>query len=202
MTGALAHVARVCVGSRNAAKIEAARLAVRAYAPAASVCGSDVGSGVAEQPVGLEEIRRGAANRARAARAVDGACLGVGIEDGLVRLDDALVLNVGCAVVTDGGREGVGLSSAFAYPPEACGPAFEQGEPVGELFDALWRAGKGEALAAPSGRGEGNIGLLSGGVLPRSEYGRHAVLCALLPFLHPDWYAACASPSAPVEARP
>ena len=34
----------------------------------------------------------------------------------------------------------------------------------------------------------GNVGRLSLGALSRAEYARHAVLCALLPFLHPDLY--------------
>ena len=40
----------------------------------------------------------------------------------------------------------------------------------------------------PSARTSGNIGKLTLGVLPRSDYARHAVLCALVSFLHPDLY--------------
>ena len=36
--------------------------------------------------------------------------------------------------------------------------------------------------------GVGNVGKLTLGVLTRSEYARHAVLCALIAFLHPDLY--------------
>jgi len=36
----------------------------------------------------------------------------------------------------------------------------------------------------------GNVGKLTAGVLPRSEYARHAVLCALVAFLNPDLYPA------------
>jgi non-canonical (house-cleaning) NTP pyrophosphatase len=35
----------------------------------------------------------------------------------------------------------------------------------------------------------GNIGKLTLGVLPRSEYTRHAVLCALVALIHGDLYA-------------
>jgi non-canonical (house-cleaning) NTP pyrophosphatase len=34
----------------------------------------------------------------------------------------------------------------------------------------------------------GNVGKLTLGVLPRSEYTRHAVLCALVALLHGDLY--------------
>ena len=36
----------------------------------------------------------------------------------------------------------------------------------------------------------GNVGKLTGGALTRAEYTRHAVLCALTPFVHPGLYAA------------
>ena len=96
---------------------------------------------------------------------------------------------VGAAVVTDGNREGLGFSSLFAYPPACVVPALESREPIGEVFDALWRThSREETSPGPSGRSMGNIGMLTLGVLPRSEYGRHAVVCALIRLLHPEIY--------------
>lgn len=205
---ALAAVRRVRVGSTNPPKIAAVCAALAPWAPEAKVDGVDVPSGVAEQPLGFGEIVAGARNRARAAAAAGPCDLGVGIEDGLVMLEGVLdePLNVGAAAVTDGRRESVALSSAFAYPPGCARRAFSERAPVGELFDALWarRAGGPPALAEsptapgrepraaspPSGRTLGNIGVLSLGALPREEYARHAVVCALLRFLHPDLYFA------------
>jgi inosine/xanthosine triphosphatase len=190
----LVGVRRVRVGTANPPKLEAVRLAVRAYSPAAEVEGVAVESGVPEQPVGFDEILRGARNRAGAAGASAACDLSVGIEDGLVELPglgSGPVLNMGCVIVTDGKREGMGISSAFAYPPACVAPAFEAREPIGELFDAYWReqrAGSPSPNSAPSAISSGNVGKLSLGVLNRSEYARHAVLCALIPFLHPDLY--------------
>ncbi len=145
----------------------------------------------------------GARNRARAAFE-NGPCdLAVGIEDGLVRLaasdeegsglED--VYNVGCAWLTDGTREGHGFSSGFAYPPDCVAPAWRERAPIGDLFDARWRAARspdppaaGPATDAPSGRGVGNIGMLTGGRLDRSAYGAQAVVCGLVRFLHTDLY--------------
>lgn len=72
--------------------------------------------------------------------------------------------------------------------------------PIGALFDELWRAREpdmsfGEPSqpslpSQPTGRGVGNIGKLTLGVLPRAEYARHAVVCAFVRFLHPDLYFA------------
>lgn len=187
------------VGTASPPKIEAVRLAVRAYRSDAEVEGVAVESGVSEQPVGFEEIIRGARNRACAAASSGGCDLSVGIEDGLVSLpglDHAPALNMGCVIVTDGEREGLGFSSGFAYPPECLAPAIETREPIGELFDAYWRRHSKEGSsepALPSAASSGNVGKLSLGVLNRSEYARHAVLCALIPFLHPDLYRALPS---------
>ncbi|NNL65676.1 MAG: DUF84 family protein [Myxococcales bacterium] len=192
----LGWVRAVRVGSANRPKIAAVRATLRPYAPEARVTGLAVASGVSEQPIGFAEIARGAANRAHAALAA-GADLGIGIEDGLVAVTSPGSghpsgmpphLNLGCAVVTDGTRSGYGLSSGFAYPPGVSERAVSEQAPIGDLFDRLWQERRGEGGGVPSGRGVGNVGKLTGGVLTRQEYGRHAVVCALVRFLHPDLY--------------
>jgi inosine/xanthosine triphosphatase len=185
------------VGSTNPPKLDGVKAALHAFAPTARVEGVEVESGVAEQPLGFDEIAAGARARAVAARK-GGACdLAVGYEDGLVRLalggpedEDGSWMNVGCAAVCDGRRVSLGLSSGFAYPPEAVRPAVAARAPIGEVFDRLWAArGMGRG-GAPSARGLGNVGRLTDGALSRAEYTRHAVLCALVAFLHPELYGA------------
>lgn len=186
----LARLSHVRVGSLNAPKIAAVRAALAPYAPAARVEGVAVASGVPDQPVGFAEIVGGARERASAAHR-SGACdLAVGIEDGLVTLPgvEGDPLNVGCAAVTDGARIAIGLSSGFAYPPACAVQALRERSPIGDLFDALWRREHHEATDAPSSLSVGNVGKLTLGVLPRTEYARHAVVCALVRFLHPDLY--------------
>jgi len=195
----LSSLERVRVGSRNEPKIEAVRSALAAYAPDALVSGADGVSGVPDQPIGFGEIVRGARNRATAARASADCDLGIGIEDGLVALPPEVAtaegehVNIGCAAVTDGRRVSLGFSSAFAYPPEVSLPAVRDREPIGELFDRLWRERRGEGGLLPSARTTGNVGKLTAGALPRSEYARHAVLCALVAFLNPDLYPVAGS---------
>jgi inosine/xanthosine triphosphatase len=158
------------------------------------VRGMDVPSGVPDQPVGFEEIVSGARNRANAAFAAGDCELAVGIEDGLVVLppgaafDGGETVNIGCAAVSDGRRVSLGFSSAFAYPPDVSATAVRDRAPIGELFDRLWRERRGERERLPSARTTGNVGKLTAGVLPRSEYARHAVLCALVAFVNPDLY--------------
>lgn len=210
--GALGHVRRVRVGSAKEPKIEAVRSALAAFVSGVEIEGVSVESGVPEQPVGLDEIAAGARNRAR--RAFEGGGgrdidLGFGIEDGLVELSlggHSEVLNIGCALVTDGRRESLGLSSGFAYPPDCTAPALLRREDIGSVFDRLWRdyrgTGDGSGTVEPSGAGIGNIGKLTLGVLPRSEYGRHAVICALLKFLHPSLYAGSNEATVEVASSP
>lgn len=209
--------ALVRVGTENPAKLGAVRTALAAFSDrpeALAIQGVAVPSGVPDQPVGWLEIMAGARNRARAALVAGPCALAVGIEDGLVELPlpgEALegaagrpsrpvrppVFNIGCAWVTDGERDGTGFSSGFAYPTACLGRAFRDREPIGALFDALWRAERGEAAGpasdpagavVPSGRQGGNIGMLTQGRLDRSAYGAQAILCALVPFLHADLY--------------
>jgi inosine/xanthosine triphosphatase len=180
----------VRVGTTNSPKLEAVRAALEPYLPEVEVAGHAVESGVSDQPVGFAEIVTGARNRARAAFEGGDCELAVGIEDGLALLPgvDEPALNIGAAVLTDGRRDSLGLSSGFGYPPECLEPALAGREPIGDLFDALWRSRRADRAGEPSGLSVGNIGKLSLGVLPRSEYGRHAVLCALIRFMHPDLY--------------
>lgn len=197
------EVARVGVGSTNPPKIAGVRAALAPYAPGVHVHGVAVGSGVSEQPVGFEEIVRGARARALAAAAAGDSSgpfdLAVGYEDGLVKLptDDAAGpeawFNLGCAAVQRGEQMRLGFSSGFAYPPACAERAVAEHEPIGGLFDALWNAsaaaGSEAGDAAPSSLGLGNVGKLTGGVVDRAEYTRHAVVCALTAFLHPELYA-------------
>jgi inosine/xanthosine triphosphatase len=182
-------VRRVRVGSGNGPKIAGVRAALAPFVDAVEVEGCKVSSGVPEQPVGLAQIARGARNRAQEALRTGPCDLGVGIEDGLVPFPelDGEVLNLGCAVLCDGERSSLGLSSGFAYPPACTEPAL-RGEPIGPLFDRWFAARRDEAPAAPSALSIGNVGKLTLGALSRSEYSRHAVLCALVRFLQPDLY--------------
>ena len=195
----LSWLRRVHVGSKNAPKIQAVRDALGAFVPDLEVEGVEVETGVPEQPVGFDEIVRGAKNRAQAALARGGCDLAAGIEDGLVTLSGvsdlrglgSATLNLGCAWLTDGQRESFGLSSGFGYPNACAEVALRERQPIGGLFDELWRARDGDAQkSGATGRGLGNIGKLTFGVLTRTEYARHAVMCAFVRYLHPDLYFA------------
>jgi inosine/xanthosine triphosphatase len=186
----LSELRLVRVGSTNPPKLEGVRAALAAFCRDVAIEGIDVESGVPDQPLGFEEIVEGARNRADGARRSGECDLGVGYEDGLVAIPgpDGSWFNIGCAAVSDGPRISLGLSSGFGYPPACSGRAVAERRPIGELFDRLWRQ-HGGASTAPAPLSIGNVGKLTRGALTRAEYTRHAVLCALTPFVHPELYA-------------
>jgi len=179
---------RVRVGSRNAAKLEAVRRGLLPFFAAVEVVGCDAPSGVDPQPLGFAEIVAGARNRARTSHSSDFE-LAAGIEDGLIRVDEVATgwLNVGCCVLFDGAREGLGFSAGFEYPPACVAEATARPRtPIGDAFDRRFAPRPG---ARDPGTGAGNIGRLTEGVLTRADYGAQAVTCAWVRFLHPTLYA-------------
>jgi inosine/xanthosine triphosphatase len=179
----------VRVGSRNSAKLEAVRRGLAPFFAHVDVLGSDAQSGVDAQPLGFAEVVAGARNRARGSHS-SGACdLAAGIEDGLIAVPEvpSRWLNVGCCVLFDGAREGLGFSAGFEYPPDCVAEATRAPRtPIGDAFERRFAPRPG---ARDPGSGGGNIGRLTEGALTRAEYGAQAVTCAWLRFLHPTLYA-------------
>ncbi|MGI9430575.1 MAG: inosine/xanthosine triphosphatase, partial [Myxococcota bacterium] len=146
----LSGVRCIRVGSMNPPKLEGVRLAFASYCQAEAIP-VEVESGVSEQPLGYAEIQRGARNRAGAARESGRCDLAVGYEDGLVQIEGAGWMNVGCAVVASAEHESVGLSSGFAYPPSCVPPALK-GQPIGGVFDEFWQRHRAPIQRDPTQR--------------------------------------------------
>jgi inosine/xanthosine triphosphatase len=188
---AISELRLVRVGSTNPPKLQGVRAALSAFSRDVTIEGIEVESGVSEQPLGFEEIVEGARNRAERARRAGECDLGVGYEDGLVAIpgpygsSSGSWFNIGCAAVTDGERIALGLSPGFGYPPACSEPAVTERQPIGAIFDRFWKQHRD---GAPARLSIGNVGKLTGGALTRAEYTRHAVVCALTPFIHPDLY--------------
>jgi inosine/xanthosine triphosphatase len=183
----------VRVGSRNTAKLEAARRGLAPFFARVDVVGGDTASGVDSQPLGWAEIVSGARNRARASHSAGACDLAAGIEDGLIQLPEVPTgwVNVGCCVLFDGAREGIGFSAGFEYPPACVAEATRSPRtPIGDAFDRRFTARPG---ARDPGTGAGNIGRLTEGALTRADYGAQAVTCAYVRFLHPALYAEARS---------
>ena len=175
-------MAQVAVGSRNPVKVAAARAGFAAVWPGQEwvIAGSDVASGVANQPMSNRESMLGARNRAVRAREALGAGWGVGIESGLECID-GVWFSTGWVVIVDAeGREGVS-SSMFRPVPLPSLHLVRQGIELGVANDRVFGT-------VNSKRSTGMIGLLTNDVLTREGVFRDAVISALARFLHPELF--------------
>jgi len=171
---------RVAVGSTNPVKVGAVARVFRLLC-SPTVIPVAVEPGVPPQPVGLGETLRGALNRAVGALRGSGADYGVGMEAGVVRLGEGLVLDVqACVVIDSSGRVGVGLSPWFQVPGGWAGRLLEGVELGVVAEEVLRRVGIRSGL--------GVIGYLTRGFMTRLELGEDALLMALVPFMNPRLY--------------
>jgi inosine/xanthosine triphosphatase len=216
----------VAVGSGNPAKVESVRLAMQDAFPDAELTMFPfaVASGVSDQPIGEEETRRGAGNRAVGARDAYAK------EHGGAAPDFAVGLEGGCGPEgTSKSPGGHPLLSCFAYmaicgATQAAGaePSFSrtasftlpykvtdlmqaEGLELGDADDKIFSR-------VNSKQGAGTVGILTNMIIDRAQYYRHALAFALVPFMdHNQWLyadddggkgiatAAGASPGSPVH---
>lgn len=175
--GNLLRPLRVNVGSLNAIKVDAVRNVLSRFYQKVEVRGVDATSGVGEQPR-EEETRKGAMQRA--AQALQGADLGIGLEAGVFATEDGLYDIQYCAVIDHRGRFTIGHGMGFRYPPaveEQVDEGWTVGRALQELYD--WER---------DGKKEGAIGFLTKGVLGRTELAEQAVLAAMVPRIRRELY--------------
>jgi len=174
---------RVAVGSTNPTKIKAVENVFSKVYGDVEVFGVEVESGVSDQPVGIEEIARGAVNRARRALRKCNAEFGVGIEVGIHEVPWTLTgyMDVQfCAVVDTKGVVTLGHGPGFEYPPYVIKRIME-GVEAGVGMEEL--TGKKDVK-----RTTGAIGILTRGLLDRTHLNEIAVLMALIPRLNPELF--------------
>jgi inosine/xanthosine triphosphatase len=148
--------------------------------PDAEITPVEVDSGVSNMPQSDAETRRGALIRARAALEATNADLAIGLEGGVDTLPEGTFVCGWVAVVDRSGRVGLGASGRILLPPTLA-RAIAQGEELGPAMDAL--SGQHETR-----RGPGTVGILTNGLVTRSQAFAMGVAYALAPFLHPEWY--------------
>ena len=171
---------RIAVGSTNPVKCNATRTVLVALYPEADFVNVDVPSGVASQPWGDVETRRGAVNRARAALDAGEAALGVGLEGGVQDTEFGLMTCAWAAVVDRQGRVGVGGNSCILLP-QAVAHALHQGDELGAAMDRL-------VNEQNTRQRNGAIGILTDNLETRQSAYESILRLALAPFQHPAWY--------------
>ena len=169
-------VSRVAVGSTNPVKVGAARAVMARLAPDIEVSGVSVPSGVPDQPWGDDETIRGALARARAARDLLDADIGIGIEGGVVAAEDGSVRSCAwVAAASRDGRQGIGGSLALTLPDDVAS-LVRDGMELGHAMDAV--SGTHNVK-----QGVGAVGVLTHGLVTRQQAYEVLVAYALVPLM-------------------
>jgi len=165
---------KVAVGSTNPVKVKAVEEAL-----GLEVVPVKAESGVSPTPTSIEEMVKGAVNRAKRAFSVGGVVMGVGIEGGLYRAGDWWFLTA-FAAVWDGKREGVGHGFGLPIPHSLVERTREK--ELGEVMEELSSKGVKER--------EGAVGVLTRNYLERKDMLVWAVKAAYGDYLrkayHPE----------------
>lgn len=173
---------KVAVGSKNPVKIEATRLAFEALWPDEQwdIVGTEVSSGVPDQPMSDEQSITGATNRAQKALEAVQADFGVGLEGGLQHTGGQW-LDCGWVVaVNKQGDTGVGSTAKVIVPPVMM-KLIESGMELGDACDAVF-AGENTKQA------QGHFGLMTKNVITRTSGYKDGVVMALVRFVHPKLF--------------
>ncbi|MEN2769185.1 DUF84 family protein [Ornithinibacillus xuwenensis] len=145
------------VGSKNPTKVNA----VKEIFHHEVVVGLDVPSNVSAQPFSDEETMHGAINRAKQCAASEENCFGIGLEGGVMYVDDQLYLcNWGALVSPDGTV--YTASGARVVLPKEIELELKQGVELGGIMD---RFAKRKGVS----KKEGAIGIFTNDLLSRSE---------------------------------
>ncbi len=166
---------KIAVGSDNPVKIRAARNVLRRLYPRAAIVSVVVPSGIPGQPIGDAETRRGAANRAHAARTAAKADWGIGIEGGIVENEFGTMTCAWCAIEDRAGRVGMGGSSNMLLPEQVVARV-KAGAELGEAMDEF-------AHITNVRRKMGAIGVMTKGLTDRQRTYEFIVKMAVVRFL-------------------
>lgn len=171
----------IAVGSTNPTKIQPVIDVFSHHFKMVKVKGVSIKSGVSEQPMDIDEMYKGALNRAQnALKTVKEAEYGVGIEGGLHKHSFGWFEHSIVVIVNKKGQIGVGASGGLVLP-EIIMSSIHKGKSLEEAIDAHFKTNK-------IGEGIGMFGIFTKGVVTRSEGVRHGVAFALSRFLHKAVY--------------
>lgn len=183
------QILHVVVGSTNPVKVGAVKTVLtRAVDESllprvvqAAVSGLSVPSGVSDQPIGEEETRRGAVGRAQAVLAqMPEADWGVGLEGGVVKLDNSYYTCAWCVIASRQGKQSFGGGLYMPLPP-AIARDLDVGIELGEATDRLFQTQNSKHAG-------GALGYLSKNLHTRQASYQAIFTYALTCFLYPDLY--------------
>ena len=170
------------VGSENPVKINCVTHAVAEFWSEFKVIGINTDSQVSAQPKTEAEMYTGALNRAlQSLEKISDANFGVGIEGGIVDTEFGMWAFAVIVIADRHHRISEGQTGRFKLPEGVAKLIREEGLELGEADDRFFGREN-------SKQKEGAIGILSDGKISRLELYKPAVIFALLPFIHPEYY--------------
>ncbi|MEM8892941.1 MAG: inosine/xanthosine triphosphatase [Bacteroidota bacterium] len=172
---------KVIIASRNPVKINCVKetFEVVFAGERYSYEGISVPSGVADQPMSDEETLQGALNRAKNARSAQDADYHVGIEGGIS--DDGVIMTAfAWVVILSEKKIGKARTSTFELPQKIA-DLVRNGVELGHADDQVFQRENSKEK-------DGAVGILTSGLLHRTEYYKQAVLLALVPFINEELY--------------
>ncbi len=170
------------VGSENPVKINCVTQAVAEFWNEFRVIGVNTNSQVSAQPKTEAEMYTGALNRGiQSLEKISDANFGVGIEGGIVDISTGMWALAFIVIVDRNHRISEGQTGRFKLPEGVAKLIREEGLELGEADDHFFGREN-------SKQKEGAIGILSDGKITRLDLYKPAVIFALLPFIHPEYY--------------
>lgn len=171
----------MAVGSTNPIKIAAVEAVIdRLCHGKSTIISVRVPSGVPDQPWGDYETRSGAINRAKAALSQTQADLGIGLEGGILQVEESFYTSGWCAIVN---REGLVSTAGGANVPlpDNLLVGLQKGAEMGPAMDHL--SGKNHTAEHA-----GTIGILTQNYVTRQLAFEQILTFAFAPLLNPHVY--------------
>jgi len=176
---------KINIGSKAPPKVDALKELANEYdmLKGAEIITISVDSGVSDQPIGFDEMIKGAKNRAKAA--FKDCSLSFGLESGIVPIPHTKseYMDFGCCAIFDGKDFHIGLSMGFEYPKSMVDLVKNKEMDISEAAKQTGFT-KNEYV----GHAEGMIGILTKGKINRKEYSKQSITSAMIHLENQEHY--------------
>ena len=167
------------VGSQNKVKLAAVTETLALYPelfPEPQIRGVDVDIDLFGHPTGIDEVTRGAIDRAK--KAHTGAGISVGLEGGLMEVPHCKTgyMEVNVCAIYDGEQIHLGVSSGFEWPTEVTRLIVSGQSDASQAFKQLALTHEEKLGATPGGI----VGLISKGRMTREDQIKQSIITALI----------------------
>ena len=178
----------IAVGTMNQSKLTAVETVLSEYEdvfPNSEVVPVKVESLVPEQPIGFNEIIKGAKERAKNAFLETQSDIAIGIEDGIAEMQETRTgyMNFCCVAFYDGHEFVIGMSGGFEYPRDVIKDVIEHKKNITDSFFE-----RGLTDNPNIGADEGALGIMTKGRETRADATKSALRRALIQIENKDLF--------------